>query len=147
MKKPSSKLALAARLLLGLVFFVFGLNGLLHFIPMPPMAPAGGTFLGALAATGYLLPLLGITQTVAGALLLAGVFVPLALVLLAPVLINIAAFHLFLAPGNFLVVGLALAAELYLAWTHRAAFAPLVASRQVRDAARAVQVGQMEEAR
>jgi len=132
-KKPSSKLALSARLVLGLVFFVFGLNALFPFIPMPPMAPAGGAFLGALAATGYMVPLLAITEAVAGALLLAGLFVPLALVLLAPVLVNIAAFHLFLSPGNVAVVVLALAAELYLAWTHRAAFAPLVASRASRS--------------
>jgi putative oxidoreductase len=127
MKKPSSKLAVTARLALGLIFLVFGLNGLFAFFPTPPMPPEGGAFLGALAATGYLMPLLAITQALAGALLLLGVFVPLALVLLAPVLINIIAFHLFLAPGNFVVVGLVVAAELYLAWRHRAAFAPLVA--------------------
>jgi uncharacterized membrane protein YphA (DoxX/SURF4 family) len=129
------KLALAARLVLGLVFVVFGLNGLLNFMPMPPMPPAAGSFMGALGATGYLFPLLGITQVLAGVLLLTGLFVPLALVLLAPVLVNIVAFHLFLAPGNFVVVGLVLAAELYLAWQHRAVFAPLLAGRPVRTAA------------
>ena len=118
-----------ARLVLGLIFFVFGLNGFLHFLPQPPMPAAAGAFAGALAASGYLFPLLKATEVFAGALLLAGVFVPFALTLLAPIIVNIAAFHLFLAPGNYAVVGLVLATELYLAWTHRAAFAPLFARR------------------
>jgi uncharacterized membrane protein YphA (DoxX/SURF4 family) len=120
------KLAVAARLLLGLVFLLFGLNGLLDFMPVPPMPAAGAMFLDSLAATGYLGPLLATTEVAAGALLLAGVFVPLALVLLAPILINITAFHIFLAPGNFAIVGLVLASELYLVWQHRAVFAPLL---------------------
>ena len=128
MKKLTQKLPLVARVVLGLIFVVFGLNGFLHFLPQPPMTAAAGAFLGALTATGYLLPLLKATEVVAGALLLSGRFVPLALTLLAPVIVNIAAFHLFLAPGNP-VVGVVLAAELYLAWTHRAAFAPLLAAR------------------
>jgi uncharacterized membrane protein YphA (DoxX/SURF4 family) len=134
MNRIAAKLPVAARLLLGLIFFVFGLNGFLHFIPQPPMPAAAGAFLGALGATGYMFTLLKATEVLAGALLLAGVLVPLALTLLAPVIVNIVAFHLFLAPGNFAVVGLVLAAELYLAWTYRAAFAPML---RVRSAPRA----------
>ena len=135
MKTVARKLPTVARVILGLVFVVFGLNGLLHFLPQPPMPAAAGAFAGALAASGYFFPLLKITEIAAGALLLAGLFVPFALTLLAPIIVNIVAFHLFLAPGNYVVVGLVLAAELYLAWTHRAAFAPLFARGRVGIAA------------
>jgi len=130
MKTLNRKLPLAARLLLGLTFLVFGLNGFLHFLPQPAPPPAAaGAFFGALHATGYMLALLKGTEVLAGALLLAGLFVPLALTLLAPVIVNIVAFHLFLAPGNWPVVAVVLVGEIYLAWTYRAAFAPMLQAR------------------
>jgi hypothetical protein len=84
-------------------------------------------FAGALFASGYFFPLLKAVEVAAGALLLAGALVPFALTLLAPIIVDIAAFHLFLAPGNYAVVGIVLATEIYLAIVHRAAFAPLFA--------------------
>jgi uncharacterized membrane protein YphA (DoxX/SURF4 family) len=138
MNKGKSRLSTAARIVLGLIFTVFGLNGFLHFMPLPSPPPAAGAFLGALAATGYLFPLVTGIEVGAGLLLLAGRFVPLALVLLAPILVNIAAFHLFLAPGNYVVVGLALVAELTLAWSHRAAFRPLFAQPDTAAATRPI---------
>ena len=135
MKTLTHKLPVAARLLLGLTFLVFGLNGFLHFLPQPPAPPpAAGAFFGALYATGYMLPLLKGTEVLAGALLLSGLFVPLALTLLAPVIVNIVAFHLFLAPGNYPVIALVLTSELFLAWTYRAAFAPMLRARSPRPA-------------
>jgi uncharacterized membrane protein YphA (DoxX/SURF4 family) len=128
----SRKLPTVARVLLGAVFFVFGLNGFFHFLPQPPAPARAMAFAGALAATGYFFPLLKATEVVAGALLLAGAFVPFALTLLAPIIVNIVAFHAFLAPGNYAVVGLVLAAEIYLAVVNRAAFAPLFARRGSR---------------
>jgi uncharacterized membrane protein YphA (DoxX/SURF4 family) len=129
MKTIAQKLPLAARIVLGLVFFVFGLNGFLHFLPQPPMAGRAGAFVGALVSSGYLFPLLKGTEVLAGALLLGGFLVPLALTLLAPVIVNIVAFHLFLAPGNYPVLGVILLCELFLAWTHRAAFAGVLQAR------------------
>ena len=129
MKTILQKLPLAARLALGLVFFVFGLNGFLHFLPRPPMTAPAGAFVGALASSHYLMPLLSATQVVSGALLLSGFFVPLALTLLAPVIVNIVAFHWFLAPGNYLVVSIVVACELFLAWAYRAAFASVLQAR------------------
>jgi uncharacterized membrane protein YphA (DoxX/SURF4 family) len=133
--KLSSRLPTVARVILGLVFVVFGLNGFLHFLPQPPPPTRALGFVGGLASTGYFFPLLKATEVVAGALLLAG-FVPIALTLLAPIVVNIVAFHTFLAPGNWPVVGLVLASEIYLAVVHRAAFAPLFArSRRAAPAA------------
>src|SRR4051794_19325889 len=126
MTLTSGKLPTVARVLLGGVFLIFGLNGFFHFLPQPPAPPRAMAFAGALFATGYFFPLLKATEVAAGALLLAG-FVPIALTLLAPIVVNIVAFHTFLAPGNYAVVGLVLAAEIYLAVVHRAAFAPLFA--------------------
>jgi len=117
-----TKIPAAARILLGLVFFVFGLNGFLQFMPQPPLPEGAGAFMGALAATGYMFPLIKGTEVVAGLLLLGGRFVPLALVLLAPVIVNITLFHLVLAPVNLVMVALLLALEGYLAWAYRDAF-------------------------
>jgi len=114
-----------ARILLGLVFFVFGLNGLHPFMPNPPAPPAAAAFFGALAGTHYMFALIFGAQVLGGALLLFGVAVPFALVVLAPVIVNILFFHIFLSP-DLLPMALAVAAlEAFLAWQNRAAFAPL----------------------
>lgn len=122
-------LAAALRVLLGLIFLIFGLNGFFHFLPNPTMPSAAVSFFGALYATGYMVPLLFATQVVGGALLLSGRFVPLALVLLAPVIVNIIAFHVFLAPGGLPLALVVTAFEIYLAWVNREAFAPLLRAR------------------
>lgn len=124
-----SKALTAARVVLGLVFFVFGLNGFLHFLPQPPISGAAAAYTGGLAASGYFFPLLKGTEVVAGALLLAGRFVPLALTVLAPIVVHIVAFHLFLAPSGLLVALFVLALELVLAWAHRDAFRALLRAR------------------
>ncbi len=127
----------AVRSLLGFIFFVFGLNGFLQFIPQPPPPPAAGAFFGALAATGYMLPLIMIAQVVAGALLLSNRFVPLALALLAPIIVNIVLFHAALAPGGIGVALVVLALELAAAWTYRSAYAPMLHARTVPSASNA----------
>ena len=88
--------ALVTRLLLGLMFVVFGLNGFLGFLNLGPM-PAGlaGQFMGALFLSHYFWVIAGL-QVIGGALLLINRFVPLALVLLGPVIFNILMYHLFL---------------------------------------------------
>ena len=91
---------LIARILLGLIFVVFGLNGFLNFIPMGPL-PKGlaGQFIGALAQSHYLLVVAAL-QVAGGVLLLVNRFVPLALVLLGPVIVNIFLYHVFLDPSG-----------------------------------------------
>jgi uncharacterized membrane protein YphA (DoxX/SURF4 family) len=124
--------ATGARVLLGLVFFTFGLDGFLHFVPQPDpstMPPGAMAFGGALMATGYMFPLIKGTEVVAGMLLLANRFVPLALVLLAPVIVNIFLFSAFLAPSGIAMPIALVALQLFLAWTHRGAYRPLLAAR------------------
>jgi uncharacterized membrane protein YphA (DoxX/SURF4 family) len=116
---------IAVRVLFGGLFLFSGLNKLVGFMPMPPMAAPAATFLGALAATGYMVPLIGLVEVACGALVLAGRFVPLALTVLAPIVVNIAFFHVLLAPGLPVVIFL-LAAEGFLAWQYRGAFEGLL---------------------
>jgi len=119
-----------ARLFMGLAFTVFGLNGFLHFIPQPKEMPPGtGEFFGALMKTGYMMPLIFGTQLLTGVLLLLNRFVPLALALIAPVIVNIIAFHIVLNPSGIVPGAVVLVLELYLAWAYRSAFRPMLAFR------------------
>jgi uncharacterized membrane protein YphA (DoxX/SURF4 family) len=120
--------ALIARMALGFVFLVFGLNGFLQFLPQPAMPQGAVSFLGALAASGYMLPLLFAAQIVGGALVLVGM-VPLGLVILAPVIVNIVAFHVFLAPDGLPLATVVCAVALFLAWRHRESYGPLFVPR------------------
>lgn len=122
-----------ARFLLGLVFFVFGLDGFLHFMPVPPMDPNNPAvkFGMALMGTGYLFQLVKGIEVLCGALLLANRFVPLALALLAPVVVNILGVHLFLDRSGLPIALVVLALTLYLAWCHRNRYAPMLRARNV----------------
>jgi hypothetical protein len=124
------KIPTAARILSGLIFTVFGLNGFLHFLPQPPMQPGPAlSFVMGLLGTGYFIPLLKGTEVLSGLLLLSNRFVPLALTLLAPIVVNIFAFHAFLAPSGVPLAVVVVALEIYLAWTYRASFAPMLHAR------------------
>lgn len=114
------------RLLLGLVFLVFGLNGFLHFIPNVQMPDGAIAFVTALARSGYMMPLLFSAQVVAGVLLLSGFFVPFALAILAPIIVNIFLFHIFLAPDGIPLAIVVVAIELFLVWANWDAFAPMM---------------------
>jgi putative oxidoreductase len=103
--------SLIARILLGLIFLVFGLNGFLQFIHMPPPTGIAGQFFGALFESHFYVVIFGV-QTIGGLLLLLNRFVPLALVLLGPVMVNIFFFHALMAPA-----GLPLAIVVVLFWT------------------------------
>lgn len=135
MNKSLQNLAtLGSRILLGLIFFVFGLNGFLQFLPAPEPSPQSAAFLGGLASVGYMFPLIKGTEVVAGALLLANRAVPLALVLLAPIAVNIAAYHVFVEPGMAMVVLIAVLMG-HLAWVYRDHYAPLFSSKRVEKPA------------
>ena len=96
----NAKLSMILRILLGLILVVFGANKFLDFMPHMEMPEAAGNFMGAMMATGYMLKLVGATEVVIGLLLLAKKAVPFALILLAPVALNMVFFHLFLAPAG-----------------------------------------------
>jgi uncharacterized membrane protein YphA (DoxX/SURF4 family) len=133
-RKPKSfarHLPTLARIMMGLAFLVFGLNGFLHFIPEPktPMPEGAGAFAGALMKTGYMFPLIMGIQLLVGVLLLLNRFVPLALVLIMPILVNIIAFHVFLQPAGFVPGAVLMALELYLAWVYRKAYCPMLEMR------------------
>jgi hypothetical protein len=122
-----------ARVLLGALFLFSGLFGLLMTPPPTPGLPAGAiAFSAALTKTGYMMQLVSGTEALVGALLLVNRFVPLALALLAPVVVNIVAFHLFLEPGGLPVAVVVALLETYLAWSYRAAFQPMLAARAAR---------------
>jgi putative oxidoreductase len=108
------------RLLLGLVFTVFGLNFFLQFIPMPPKPPEATNFVMALFNSGYLMQVTHATELICGLLLLSGVLVPLALVVLAPVLLNILLFHVFMTPPKDWALPVILTIlEVFLMWRYR----------------------------
>ena len=88
-----------ARVLLGLVFTVFGLNAFLHFFPNPPVPGLAGQFMGALLGSHYYVIAFG-TQLIGGTFLLSNRYVPLALTILGPVIVNILSFHMFLDSAN-----------------------------------------------
>jgi putative oxidoreductase len=123
--RMKKKITLAAQFILGLAFFVFGLNGFLNFIPMPKEAipEKAMKFSMALMESGYFFPFLKGTELVAGLMILLGLYVPVALLVLAPIVLNILLFHTILTPGAhnlpiplFLVVLLSLAASRH--WRH-----------------------------
>ncbi|MBC7887020.1 MAG: DoxX family protein [Ferruginibacter sp.] len=89
-----------ARVILGLIFLVFGLNGFFHFIPIPPAEGIAGEFAFGLSKAPYFYPFMMSVQVVAGVLLLSGLFVPFAVVLLFPITLHIVLFHLMLAPES-----------------------------------------------
>ena len=120
--------SLIARYLAGAIFLVMGLNGFLNFIPLPPPGGIAGQFMGALYVSHYLWVIFAF-QVIGGLLLLANRYVPLAVAILAPVLVNILTFHALMAPS-----GLPLALFVALLWTVifievRPAFSGLFQSR------------------
>ncbi len=124
-----SKCVIIARVVLGLIFFVFGLNGFLQFIPVPPMPENVQVFFTGMMQTGYFFPVLKGTEVVCGALLLTGYYIPLSLVVLAPIVLHIVLFHAFMAPSGLPMAFLCLALGVYLAWAYRAAFRPILRAK------------------
>jgi putative oxidoreductase len=117
-----------SRFLLGLIFLIFGLNGFLHFIPMPPPSGVAGQFLGSMFVTKYLLFVFAI-QLIGGVLVLINRYVPIALTILGPIVVNILLFHGLMDPA-----GLGLALLVTILWgvvfvSVRSAFAGIFLAR------------------
>lgn len=119
------------RILMGLPLLVFGLNLFFNFLPQPktPISADAMAFAGALMKSGYMMPLIGTTQLIVGVLLVTNRFVPLALVLFAPFMVNSLAFHVFLEHSGLPMAAVFAAMEAYLAWVYRGAYAALFIPR------------------
>jgi putative oxidoreductase len=125
--------ALTARILLGIMFTIFGLNGFLQFIPQPPLPPgAMATFTGVLFTSHYYVFVFAV-QLLCGILLLANQFVPLALTLLGPVIANILVFHITMQPAGLPPGILATILWAILAWRLRSHFAALLVRHSVES--------------
>jgi uncharacterized membrane protein YphA (DoxX/SURF4 family) len=123
------KILLGAQVLLGVIFVVFGLNFFLHFIPVPPPNEAAGAFLGALFNTGYMFPWIKVTEIICGLALLTGLFAPLALVILAPIVLNIAGVHFILDPGGAPIAAVCVVLSVLVAIRHKQAYAALLRAK------------------
>lgn len=117
------------RILLGLMFLVFGLNGFLNFMPPPKdLPPDVITVSTGLMKGGYMAVVSG-TEVIVALLLLMNRFVPLALALLAPIVVGIITFHVAIAPATIVPGLVVLLMELYLAWAYRGAFRPMLRAK------------------
>src|SRR3954467_3647082 len=111
------------RVLLGLMFTVFGLNAFLKFMgPPPEMHGQAGAFISALMSSGYM-SMIAVLQVLGGLCLLLGArFVPLGLTLLGPIIVNIVLFHVFLEPTGLPMSLVVAALSLFLLWIYRFKF-------------------------
>lgn len=110
------------RILLGLVFVVFGSNAFLHFIPMPPIPGDAGAFMGALIRSGYIYPIAALQVLGGLCLLIHPRLVALGLTLLGPVIVNIVCYHIFLEPSGLPMAGIIAILSLFLLWIYRYKF-------------------------
>ena len=119
-------LTIIARILLGLIFVLFGSNAFLRFLPMPPL-PQGvtGEYLHAFFASGYVY-FIGGLQVIGGLLLLMGRFVPLGLTILGAIIVNIWIFHILMAPEGLPPAIVVAVLELFLIWSYRDRFAGIL---------------------
>jgi putative oxidoreductase len=116
---------LLVRILLGLVFVVFGSNAFLHFIPMQPMPGDAGAFMGALFRSGYLYVIAALQVLGGLCLLIHPRFVALGLLILGPIIVNILLFHIFMAPAGLPLAIIVLLLALFLLWIYRYKFPAL----------------------
>jgi uncharacterized membrane protein YphA (DoxX/SURF4 family) len=122
---------IAAHILLGLVFAVFGLGGLFHLFPQPELNQEAAMYMSGLVSTGYFMTLLKVVEAIGGILLLTRRWVPLALVLLAPVVVHIFLFHAFLAPEGLPMAVALVVLEAYLGFVvYRKSFKTVLAAKQ-----------------
>lgn len=130
-KKPSAGRIVTAivRVLLGLMFLVFGLNGFLNFIPAPKDLPPDLVTVSTGLMKGGYMTVVSATEILVALLFLINLFVPLALALLAPIVVGIITFHIAIAPATIVPGIVVLVMELYLAWAYRGAFRPMLQAK------------------
>ena len=121
----NSQFSLLVRIILGIMLVVFGSNKFLHFIPLPPPTGAAADFMNSLGATGYIFPIVGILEVGIGVLLLLKKWIAFALILLAPISINILLFHLFLDIPGVIAALLVVTLNVILIYKHWKQYTPL----------------------
>lgn len=119
---------LVARILLGVIFVVFGLNGFVLFITPPEHTPLGNAFINLLVTTGFMYAEKSF-EIIGGALLLLDLYVPLGLAVLAPIVVSILLFHLLMERNTLAIGVVPFLLWGFLAWTYRRQFAPLLVRR------------------
>jgi len=116
-------LALIARILMGLAFVFFGANGFLNFMVPPPMPDSPAARFSAVMMSTHYTQVVCAIMIISGILFLIGRYIPLALVLIGPVIVNILLFHLLMAPAT-IAPGLVVTACWFIVFFHvRSAFA------------------------
>lgn len=121
--------AIIVRVLMGLLFLFASISVLFNLVPQPELTGNSKTFMDGVNATGYLMKLIKITELLCGLAFVSGYFVPLATVIIAPIIVNIFFFHAFvdasgLPVGIFLVL-----ANIFLAYAYRDKFKPLLEAK------------------
>lgn len=116
------KIEMGLRILIGVLLLMSGLNKFFNFMQMPELTDSAGSFMTALFSTGYIFPIIGLVEIVGGGLLISGKLVPFALVILAPIVINIALFHIILDPAGIGMAVFLILAMSWIAWNRKDAF-------------------------
>ena len=128
---------LVIQILFGGIFLLMGANYFFHILPEPPASIQAKAFLGAMSMTGYFMEFVKIVEIVCGALLIMRTFVPLALIVLAPVVVNIMLLHMFLNPSGIPMGIVITGMQVFLMWAHRDYFVNLLATKakanRIRD--------------
>ena len=119
-------LSMIFRYLMGIIYVVCGLNFFFQFIPLPPPTEEAGAFMGDIAGTGYLFQLIKVLEISVGVAFIANRFVPLALVLIAPITVIIFLVHLMLDPGGLVMGVFLLVANFFLLYTYRNVFSDVL---------------------
>ena len=126
-------LILATRLLLGAIFLAFGMDGFLKIIPVGPSTSPAALFLGAIMGTGYLWQVVKVIEIICGLLLLSNRFVPLALVLIAPIILNITGYLVILNQSGQPMAVLLLILEIFLAYSYRDSFKSVLQAKVILE--------------
>ena len=120
-----NKIEMGLRIVIGALLLMSGLNKFFNFMPTPEMTESAGLFMMALGETGYIFPVIAIIEIVVAGLLISGKMVPFALVILAPIMVNIALLHIVLDPAGMGMALFLIATTGWFAWNRKESFVGL----------------------
>ena len=120
-----NKIEMGLRIVIGALLLMSGLNKFFNFMPTPEMTESAGLFMMALGETGYIFPVIAIIEIVGAGLLISGKMVPFALVILAPIMVNIALLHIVLDPAGMGMALFLIATTGWFAWNRQESFVGL----------------------